>query len=161
MFDSLKKLCDNVKNLESNKILVSIWFDKSVQDFILDLNRLNQLFKSGVDANNELLGYYSPATEWITKGKSYQYGGLSSKKTSADHITLYDTGMFYKSFRVKVYKDGFIVYANSIVDDGSDLTEIYGQDIIGLTNESTQELYNKILPLVVQNIRETILKGVL
>jgi hypothetical protein len=161
MFNQLKKLCDNVKHLESNKILVSIWFDKSVQDFILDLNRLNQLFKSGVDANNDFMGNYSAHTEVLTKGKTYTYGGVTSTKTFDDHITLYDTGIFYKSFRVKVYKDGFTVYANSIVDDGKDLTEIYGQDIIGLTNESNQELYNKILPLVVKNIRESILKNVL
>lgn len=161
MFGSLKKLCDNVKNLDSNKILLTIWFDKNIQDYILDLNRLNQLFKDGVDANSELLGYYSGATEWITRGKNYQYGGLSSKKTSADHITLYDTGAFYASFRIIVQKDGFKVYANSIVDDGNDLTEIYGENIIGLTNESTEQLAIKILPMVVKNVREFILRGVL
>jgi hypothetical protein len=161
MFKSLKKLCKNVKNLESNKILISIWKDKQVQYFILDLNRLNQLFKSGLDANNEFLGYYSENTEWITRGLTYQYGGLSSKKTSADHITLYDTGAFYASFKVRVEKDGFVILANSIVEDGNDLTEIYGENIIGLSNESNQELYNKILPLVVQNIRDSILKNVL
>jgi hypothetical protein len=161
MFNQLKKLCNNVKNLNSYKILLTIWADKEVQSYILDLNRLNQLFRSGVDSNNDFLGYYSEFTELITNGKSYQYGGLSSKKTSADHITLYDTGAFYASFRVIVQLDGFKVYANSIVDDGNDLTEIYGENIIGLSNESTTDLANKILPMVVKKVREFILRGVL
>jgi hypothetical protein len=153
MFKPLKKLCDNVKNLTSDKILIQIYVDKKVQNFIVDLNRIDQLFETGTDANGNFLGYYSEATEWF-------YGGQIKNKTTADHITLKDTGAFYKSFFVRVYKDGFTIVANSIKDE-TDLIEVYGKNIIGLSEKSKHELYQEIKPSIVKFINQAILKGVL
>lgn len=161
MFEPLKKLCINVKNLKSEKLLIGIIADKQIQHYILDLNRFDQLFKGGIDANGDSLGNYSYFTDSVRRGESFSYGGLSSKKTINDHITLYDTGKFYKSMFVRLYKDGFTIVANSITDDGTDLTERFGDDIIGLSNESIEKLFEKIIPLLVKTIRETILRGVL
>jgi hypothetical protein len=153
MFKPLKKLCDNVKNLTSDKILIQVYADKKVQNFIVDLNRIDQLFETGTDANDEFLGYYSEATELL-------FGGRDRNKTTADHITLKDTGAFYKSFFVRIYKDGFTIVANSIKDE-TDLTEVYGKDIIGLSEKSIHELYKEIKPSIIKFINAAILKGVL
>lgn len=163
MFEPLKKLCSNVKNLKSEKLLIGIIADNQIQHYILDLNRFDQLFKEGINANGEYLGNYSYFTDSVRRGESFSYGGLSSKKTINDHITLYDTGKFYKSMFVRLYKDGFTIVANTITDDGTDLAseERYGADIIGLSDESIEKLFKKITPILVKNIRETILKGVL
>ena len=153
MFKPLKKLCDNVKNLTSDKILIQVYADKKVQNFIVDLNRIDQLFETGTDSNDNFLGYYSEATELI-------FGGSERNKTTADHITLKDTGAFYKSFFVRIYKDGFTIVANSIKDE-TDLTEVYGKDIIGLSEKSIHELYKEIKPSIIKFINAAILKGVL
>jgi hypothetical protein len=153
MFKPLKKLCDNVKNLTSDKILIQIYVDKKVQNFIVDLNRIDQLFETGTDANGNFLGYYSEATELV-------FGGSERNKTTADHITLKDIGLFYKSFFVRIYKDGFTIVANSIKDE-TDLTEVYGKNIIGLSEKSKHELYQEIKPSIVKFINQAILKGVL
>lgn len=153
MFKSLIKLCDNVKNLKSEKILIQILVDKNVQNFIIDLNRIEQLFNDGTDANGEFLGYYSEATELINRG-------LGNNKTTADHITLKDTGDFYKSFFVRIYVDGFTIVANSVKDE-TDLTEVYGKDIIGLSENSKYELYKEIKPNILQFVKKEILKGLL
>ena len=153
MFKSLIKLCDNVKNLKSEKILIQILVDKKVQNFIIDLNRIDQLFNDGTDANGEFLGYYSEATELINRG-------LGNNKTTADHITLKDTGDFYKSFFVRIYKNGFTIIANSIKDK-TDLTEVYGKDIIGLSENSKYELYKEIKPSIINFVKKSIFKGVL
>lgn len=153
MFKPLKKLCDNVKNLTSDKILIQIYADKKVQNFIVNLNRIDQLFETGTDASDNFLGYYSEATELL-------FGGLDKNKTTADHITLKDTGAFYKSFFVRIYKDGFTIVANSIKDE-TDLTEVYGKDIIGLSEKSIHELYKEIKPSIIKFINAAILKGVL
>lgn len=153
MFNSLIKLCDNVKNLTSEKILIQILVDKNIQNFIIDLNRIDQLFNYGTDANGEFLGYYSEATELINRG-------LGNNKTTADHITLKDTGDFYKSFFVRIYIDGFTIVANSIKDE-TDLTLVYGKDIIGLSDNSKHELYKEIKPSIISFVKKEILKGLL
>jgi hypothetical protein len=153
MFKPLKKLCKNVKNLTSDKILIQIYAYKKVQNFIVDLNRIDQLFETGTDAKDNFLGYYSESTELV-------FGGRERNKTTSDHITLKDTGAFYKSFFVRIYKDGFTIVANSIKDE-TDLTEVYGKDIIGLSEKSIYELYKEIKPSIVKFINTAILKGVL
>jgi hypothetical protein len=154
MFKLLKILCNNVKNLTSDKIFIQVIVDKNIQTFILDLNRIGQLFEKGETANEEYLGNYSITTERLNKG-------LGNNKTIADHITLKDKGDFYKSFFVRIYKDGFTIVANSIKDGERDLTKIYGEDIIGLSEYSQHELYKKIKPMVIKTIEKQILKGVL
>ena len=148
MFKPLKKLCDNVKNLTSDKILIQIYADKKVQNFIVDLNRIDQLFETGTDANDNFLGYYSEATELL-------FGGRDRNKTTADHITLKDTGAFYKSFFVRIYKDGFTIVANSMKDE-TDLTEVYGKDIIGLNEENLQQLIEKVKVKLIAEIRRQV-----
>lgn len=147
-------MCNNVKNLTSDKIIIQVIQDKNIQTFILDLNRIGQLFDKGETANEEYLGNYSITTERLNKG-------LGNNKTTSDHITLKDKGDFYKSFFVRIYKDGFTIVANSIKDDGKDLTKIYGKEILGLSDYSQYELYKKIKPMVVSIIEKQILKGVL
>ena len=50
MFQRLKQIAENAKNL-SEKVLFRIIFNETeVQDLVLDLNRIEQLFKEGFDA---------------------------------------------------------------------------------------------------------------
>jgi hypothetical protein len=63
----------------------------------------------------------------------------------------------FKSFRVKVSKDGFIIDADAekLVDSNIIDSE---NEILGLTNESKAELVEKIIPLLVKEVRRQALK---
>ena len=94
------------------------------KDYIIELNtegeKTSQLFELGVDSQGNRLGDYSGFTKNIK----------ASKGQRIDHITLKDTGEFYKSFKVTPNKKGFRITANPNKDD-SNLFDDFGVDIVG------------------------------
>lgn len=147
------KLCDNVINIDVQNIVVNLFFNDEIRKYTLDLNKLDQLFLRGEDSKGEAIGEYSGYTENIYKGFLSTYEGFSKAKTAGENYTLYDTGKFYKSFDVIVYKDGFSIEADTIKDDGTDLARKFGNAILGLDNESKGKLIEKILPEILKEIR--------
>jgi hypothetical protein len=158
MFKRLRKLAENAKNLNQKILFRIVFSDTEVQDLILDLNRIEQLFKEGIDENGRIIGEYSEVTEMLTKGQTFGYGGSSGRKTkkAGQPIFLLDEGDFYKSFKVKLLDDGFVIQADALKDDGNDLTEQYGKSILGLTNKSKREIVKEILPMVIQETRKAL-----
>ena len=157
MLDSLFKICNNTKAIKVDAIVINLFFNDEVRQFVLDLNRINQLFYRGVDADNKGIGEYSEWTEFINEGKSFTYGGESKPKIAGDNYTLYYTGEFYRSFDVIVYKDGFSIEANTIKGK-TDLSKKYGKQILGLTESSKDELIDKILPIVINDIYKQLMQ---
>jgi hypothetical protein len=128
-----------------------------VQQFAIELNtggpnnsQFGQLFLYGIDANGLNLdaigGDYAP----ITKDLKLSEG------LPIDRITLYQDGGFYRSFEFVNRKDGFILQADTI-KEGEDLRERWGDDIIGLTDGSIQELNKEILSEVINYILRAVL----
>lgn len=144
------KMCDNIIALDVKKIAINVIFKDEIRVFILDLNRIDQLFKTGEDIYGNFLGTYSFRTEILTKGK----------KKAGDHYTLFDTGEFYRSFDVAVYSDeSFTVEADTLKEDGTDLAKKFGKGILGLNDASKQKLIDKILPFILIEIRKQIFNG--
>ena len=141
----LIQIANNAKALNEKKILFEVYSDDYIQDVIIDLNRIGQLFKKGVDINEEVIGRYSQTTEL-----------LNPEKRAGTPYTLKDTGEFYRTFNIKVTKDGsFTINADTIKED-KDLLE-YG-DILGLTKPSLNELIEEILPFFIEETRKLLLK---
>lgn len=130
---------------ELDLIIFSILSRKDVQDEIIRLNTEVQLYEEGVDSKNRIIGYYAPYTKEYKQVTGQRY----------DHITLQDTGYFYKSFRIYLKRDYFIIDADGKKED-KDLFKIYGQDVAGLTKYSIDELRKKIKPYFVEQIRKRI-----
>lgn len=151
MFDRLYKLIDNVNEIDLNKICLEIWKDGKVQRVIIDLNRYEQLFKLGVDANGLVIGEYGYYSDFISDGV----------KAFGTHYTLNDTGVFYESMKVKDYNDGFSILADTVkqnkVGKVTDLAKKYGVDILGLTDQSKDEIIKKIIPIIITHTKELIL----
>ncbi len=145
MWGKLTKMLDNIIALDEEKLTVTVFHDKELQRFIVRLNTQNQLFKQGVASDDRILGVYSYATQGLSGGKK-KYG---------ERYNLFDTGKFYESFRVIVYKDGFTIEADTMKED-KDLLD-YGP-VLGLTEESKNELSEKMLPLLIAEIRKEIFK---
>ena len=135
-----------------------VFQNNEVQDLVLDLNRINQLFKKGIDAVGDEIGFYSEVTEQLSRGQSFGFGGDSGRKSkkAGEPIFLLDEGDFYRSFKVKVLDDGFVITADTLKDDGTDLVNSYGKDILGLTNESRNEIIKEIIPFIIQETRKII-----
>lgn len=114
--------------LDANKILKAILSNKGLQADIMELNTRFQLFEKGIDRDGFLLGTYSLATELIS-------GGV---KIHGQHYTFLDTGKFLASWRFYNQDKSFTMDADPMKDNGVNLFEKYGEQLIGFTDEHLQ-----------------------
>ena len=136
----IEALEDFENKLDANKAL-EFGIDSDMEELIIDLNQ-EQLYKEGEDSEGQSLGKYSPYTIKIKQ----------SKGQPTSHITLYDTGEFYESFKV-TYKGGeLILDANGQKDDTNLFTE-YGDDILGLNDKNMSIFINELIKKVVFYLR--------
>lgn len=152
MFGPLTKLVKNVRSLDQKEILLQIWKDNEVAVFILDLNRVDQLLKNREDSFGDPIGVYSG-----DRGSVSFKGVTVSKKRNTKYV-LYDTGKFFSSFDLVTKKDAAVIKANDVKPDGTRLTEKFGTEILGLTNESLGKLIEKILPIFIDHVRKVLAK---
>ncbi len=92
-----------MKKVKGDKIIHATLQNSSIQQDIMDLNREDQLYDKGIDADGRSLGEYSEKTIREKKKKGQRY----------DHITLSDTFEFYKSWMFKNNSDSFIFSAET------------------------------------------------
>lgn len=155
---SLRKLARNVIDLDEKEIFVEVFQDPLNRDFVIALNtepgefdRLgiqSQLFTLGVDSNGLPLPEYTQTTKFIKQT-------LKSPPQPIDRTTLKDTGEFYRSFRVRLGDGEFTIVADPVKEDGN-LFDKYGEEIVGLTEQSKDELVKFIAPEVARIVRERI-----
>jgi len=141
----LSKLVNNVSKLSVNSLASEVFKDKGIQSFIIDLNKEDQLFAKGVGVDGEIVGYYSFYTSLINPKKKFN-----------QKYNFKDTGEMFKSFKVIVSKDGFTIDADAEKLVDSDIIESENK-ILGLTDESKQELIKEILPFLVKEVRKQII----
>ena len=149
--ESVFKTLNNIINLNEVQIINSILRDKDFQKFIISLNQNEQLFEKGIDSLGSSLGDYAASTIEGTAN----FEGKKDKGQRFDHITLLDTGKFYKSFKVKVQSGGFEIIADGNRGD-TNLLEDYGKEVLGLTDENLQlvidAIKERLVPIVLQKI---------
>ncbi len=152
-FDRVKKILDNALALDENEILNRILSNKSFQEFIIDLNTEGQLFDKGINSLgvklSDIGGLYSPVTIELSKAKG-------RPKKSASSINLFDTGDYYKSFKIVLFNDSFDIVSDPIKDD-SNLFDDWGKEIEGLTEENLQKVIDAIRSKIIPIIRARIL----
>lgn len=128
------------------------WFDslrdRGLIEKILDFVREDQLRERGVDENDEIIGFYSIATEILSGGD----------KHAGDPYTLYDTGEFYSSMFITVLRDSFIINADAQKDDDN-LFEKYGEGIIGLTDDNLQKVIEELKTKYINYARNVLFNG--
>tara|TARA_R110002012_G_scaffold2215_3_gene10565 strand:- start:2287 stop:2742 length:456 start_codon:yes stop_codon:yes gene_type:complete len=88
-----------------------------------------RLLEKGTDANDKLIGggQYAEAT--------IRHKLFTGQTTS--HFTLFDTGDFHKAMRVDLVGDMALITSGD--SKTSELMFRYGEDILGLTEEETDE----------------------
>jgi hypothetical protein len=104
-----------------------------------------QLFLHGIDAEDNFLaqtgGDYAPITQEIKRFEGLPF----------DRVTLYQEGDFYNSWEFVQKGDSFTLKADTI-KEGEDLRDRWGPDIIGLNNDSINELASEVLPEIIDHI---------
>ncbi len=138
-------LIANVKSLDMNREFERFMEQPKAKVFTLNLNRWEQLYEQGVDANGIPLGYYRPYT-------------LKRKvDPNLSHITLRETGAFYDSFRITTGYGHATIEADTRKGN-DDLEDLHGP-ILGLTDDSKEALQEFMLNNgLIEQIKEAILR---
>ena len=146
MADSLSLFLKNFIKLE--KTGFKLVFDRDeMRSEIIRLNTVEQLYYKGID---------SEGVEIQPEG--YSESTILYKREEGqriENVTLNDSGAFYDSFEVIVKDDSFTINADGLKDE-DDLFDIYGEDILGLTDDSFADLLKTIQDLVfeiIQNLK--------
>ncbi|UYW01795.1 hypothetical protein K5I29_02400 [Flavobacterium agricola] len=117
---------------------------KQIQQDILNLNK-DQLFE-GKDINNKPIGFYSYATEVITKGR----------KKKGEPFDAKDTGEFFKGFYLELFENGFRLFSTDpkthlILDSHNWLSD----ELFGLTDKDLKGVIDeKLLPFFIKHNRQ-------
>ena len=156
MFESIKSVLSKARNLQPDKMLYSIYIRNDIKRIIINLNRINQLTK-GLNSEGETIGVYSVVTDITSENTVFTFEGNRYEKIAGEPYNFVDTGDFFKSFQVQVDGDGFVIVADDNKENET-LTDKYGENILGLTRESLNELGQKIIPLLIDKTRKEIFK---
>lgn len=122
--------------------------DTSIEQDIMDLNREDQLYDKGINAEGASLGEYSAATIYGTSN----FEGKIQKGQRYDHITLKDTGELYASEKFVFTASGFKLTMNTSIH-GEDLSRQFG-NIVGLTQQNTNVVYGWVKAPFINEIRK-------
>lgn len=133
-FTRLDKLFSALDNLNEDQIWLFA-VDKDVQDEMIRINTEDQLEEEGIDSLGRKLGDYAPSTIAYKRRKGQRY----------DHVTLKDEGDFYNSFNVKVNVNEIIIDADDSSKYNKPLFEVWGVDVLGLTDDNMNYIKEMIL----------------
>ena len=122
--------------------------NKVIKELIIFLNTDEQFGKEHVDSLGKDL--FNSLADRTT------YSLFDQKGRGGKQYTLRDTGEFWDSFKVIVEKGSITINADPIKDNDN-LFEIYGTDIVGLTDENLQILINVALENFIRYYEKNIL----
>lgn len=133
----IKQFKDIQKNI--NKFIA-----KSVNDnanVIIDNIVEDQMYDKGEDGLGRSLGEYSN----FTKEFKTTIAGQLGRDTKVDHITLRDTGAFHESINIKQTSKGIEIISDPIKDDGTNLLDEFGEEILFLSDDNLDAFIQTIL----------------
>jgi hypothetical protein len=133
------ELTKKIKELTSEFILFNVVKNKKVQEKIIELNRKQLL--QGINSENITLASIKPYSESYAQFKG------------SNVVNLFESGDFYNSFYVVNKIGGFEIKANTTLY-GYDFKDVYGDKILGLTDDSKKELEDFIKPYIKQFVYE-------
>lgn len=143
MFDNLKNKIKVFNKISLENLFHSLFNNQEFQEYIIDLNTIDQLYSKGQDSTGESIGQYSDATIYGTSN----FKGKIEKGQPIDRVTLKDTGEFYGSFKTLWEGTDIKITANTM-KGADDLLQQWGKDIVGLSDESLIKLREFSKPLL-------------
>lgn len=142
---TLQEQLTKAKKLQPSRLQKDLFkFIKSIEKELLDKNK-DQIFNDSKDINGKPIGFYSYATEVISKGK----------KKKGEPFTGFDTGDFFKGFYMQEVS-GVLRFGSS---DSKTQTILNSEnwlsdELFGLSDENLKEVIEKrLLPFFIENSR--------
>jgi hypothetical protein len=152
-FDQLRNVVDNIKRIDPSKIVIKQMSTPESKKLIIQLNTIGQLFQKGEDSRGIRLdvigGGYTEFTQAIKR----------SNNQPINRVTLNDTGEFYGSWKVTTEGSSTIVITADPIKDDTNLFDRWGEEIVGLQDESLLILIDTIINEFVEDTKIEILKG--
>jgi hypothetical protein len=124
-------------------------FTPAFRTMVLDWIRQDQLTEKGEDAEGDIIGTYSRATELMSDGR----------KKEGDNFNLNDTGQFYQSMSATPVLDGLIIDgATEKMEDSFSQTNGYwwNEEILGLNEENLQKLSYEVAQSYIRYARKVL-----
>jgi uncharacterized protein (UPF0335 family) len=120
-------------------------FIRSIESDFVDLNR-KQLNENSKDIYGQAIGFYSKATEVITKGA----------KKAGEPFDAKDTGSFLNKMYAKIEQDRVVFGStDSKVELIMNSDNWLSHDLFGLTDDDLNKVINeKVLPFMIDNYRK-------
>lgn len=152
---TLQQQMEKAKSLTPERVSNDLFdFLKSISKEIVEINK-NKISKDSKDIFDNAIGFYSEATEYITKNNAL-LGKGNKIKYAGEPFDADDTGSFLKGFYVNIN--------NAELKFGStdSKTEIIlksenwlSDELFGLTDKDLRELIdNQLLPFIIKNNRK-------
>ena len=143
---TLQEQLSKAKRIQPNRLQNDLFkFIRSIEKELLDKNK-NQIQENSQDIFGNPIGFYSQATEVISKGK----------KKKGEPFSGVDTGDFFKGFYMQEVS-GVLRFSstdpktNKILNSNNWLSN----ELFGLSDENLKEIIkHRLLPFFVNNIRE-------
>ena len=136
------------KTLNPDKVSKALFkFIRSIEKKILDKNK-EQLFEDSQDIHGQAIGFYSYATEVITKGR----------KKKGEPFDAKDSGDFFKGMYLQEVS-GVIRFGSKSPNYAEILKSKswLSKDILGLTDENLNEIIQtELLPFIINHFRNTL-----
>ncbi len=144
-FGRLTDFTNKLNEIKRFNLLFYVLDTHTSKEYILFLNRIEQIFNEGIDIEGNIIGVYARSTEIIQGRESFKYGNSKTKrKTAGEPYFLIDSGQLFDSFDVNVKDNEFTISART-VKASKDLTSKFGE-FVGLTNESELKLISYLVP---------------
>lgn len=145
---------NRLKSLNQGQMFFNAVSDKRVQEFILFLVQYGQLFSRGINEFEEIIGRYSPLTEM-----------LNPEKVAGTPYTFKDTGAFFNSMFVIPNSESFVIdgddvkiskvrIGDRVVEMVTKLFDLHGDSIIGLTEDSKEQLGRMLADKFIEDVRK-------
>ena len=123
-------------------------FIKSISEYLIAMNK-KQLNEDSQDIYGQAIGFYSKATEIITKGA----------KKAGEPFDAKDTGAFLDKFYMTVYDNIFFFGSSDPkTEDILNSDNWLSQDLFGLTEENLQKAIDeKFKPFIIDYYRKNLI----
>jgi hypothetical protein len=133
MFDEIYDLLDKIEALDENAAWIFV-MDRDTKREIIRLNTADQLGEHGIDADSDSLGEYAPFT---VRKKEAEGKGVGR---TVSHVTFFDTGDYWKSWKVRVTDKEWIIEVDTQKFDELVNVLSFAPEHVGLTEEHQTEI---------------------
>lgn len=150
------EVLENLERAEAELESIVVKAADDTKQKIIDLLRIDQLYKQGIGPEGTIIGVYSKATESINRNNS---GPGFPKKANSPYNFL-DSGLMYQSYEIEIGNSGeklYIINTAMTFELFLQSTSLNEDSVIGFTQENSEKInWEILLPRIREYIKDYI-----